>query len=975
MFRDFLSAHLGRQADDVWGLFLVVVGLLCGLGIWFDLTGPFGRLVRSGTGTLVGAASAGLPVALIAIGWVLIRGAGYREPVRHAIGWVFVGLAACGVLHVSAGAPSLSEGRSALRPAGGYVGALVGGPLDAGAGKWGAAIVLGTVMFLGALIIMRIRVRDFVNQSAESAKPVGALARRGISSLFTLGPDDTDVFDVDVEHVEDTAEGIEQQRRGRQPVRLGVSRDTLWVRQGGEGSGVESGADDHRSGSVGVLSRPLDDVAETGRRSTIDLTDDASTKPRTAVRFGLPFGRGATGIGADDGGGVELGDHDLAKPPGSGDADHAHDAHDAYDGHVRQASDAAGAGASVFDGSSHFADATAHMDPTDPAGSVPKSRKARLSRAPQWKEAQPSAAAAQLPGIDRVPDEPLWKLPSPTLLKKGKKVEVDKRAVESMGRVLEEALASHGVETRLVGMTVGPTVTRYELELGPGVKVAKVTALHKDIAYAMATADVRILAPIPGKSAIGVEVPNRQRQLVAVADVLFSEEAQRMDAPLGVAIGRDIDGKSVMVDLAKMPHVLVAGTTGSGKSSCINSLLTSILMRSNPDQVRMILIDPKMVELSQYNGLPHLLTQVVTNPKKAANALAWAVEEMERRYELLAQLRFRDISGYNAAVDRGDLDDPYKDDPAHGMGMPPAPKYLKLSAILVVIDELADLMMVAGKEVEDSIVRIAQKARAVGIHLVIATQRPSVNVITGLIKANVPCRFAFAVSSLVDSRVILDQPGAERLIGQGDMLMVTVSSNVPARVQGNFVSEEEIRKVVNFWTRQTPVRSGTSALPEAGLDDPANDRSVKEYETGFVGFSDIPTDASDIQRGGVPAFHSPGHGYGAPASGPATPVGAAQPMFGATDELMPNRPTDDDDGDSDELLDAAMDLVVRSQLGSTSMLQRKLRVGFSRAGRLMDLLERKGIVGPSTGSKARDVMMTVEELNQLQARKGRRTEL
>ncbi len=967
VFRDFLSAHLGRQADDVWGLFLVVMGLLCGLGIWFDLTGPFGRLVRSGTGALVGAARVGLPIALIAVGWVLIRGAGYREPVRHAIGWAFVGVAACGVLHVSAGAPALSEGRAALRPAGGYLGALVGGPLYAGAGKWGAAIVLGTVMFLGALIIMRIRVRDFVNQSAESAKPVGALARRGISSLFTLGPDDTEVFDA--EEIDD----VEPQGRGRQPVRLGVSRESLWAREGS----LESGDDDHRSGSVGVLSRPIDDDGEGPVRSTIDLTEETRAKARPAVRFGLPFGRnGGAGNGSDDSVGGDDAELDFSDSA----AEFYSDDHDSDD-EVSSLVDEAGQ--SVFDGSSHFALPSDQLDPTDPVGAAPKPRKARISRAPQWKEAQPAASAAQLPGIDRAPEEPLWKLPSPTLLKKGKKVEVDKRAVESMGRVLEEALASHGVETRLVGMTVGPTVTRYELELGPGVKVAKVTALHKDIAYAMATADVRILAPIPGKSAIGVEVPNRQRQLVAVADVLFSEEAQRMDAPLGVAIGRDIDGKSVMVDLAKMPHVLVAGTTGSGKSSCINSLLTSILMRSNPDQVRMILIDPKMVELSQYNGLPHLLTQVVTNPKKAANALAWAVEEMERRYELLAQLRFRDISGYNSAVDKGDLEDPYKDDPAHGLGMPPAPKYQKLSAILVVIDELADLMMVAGKDVEDSIVRIAQKARAVGIHLVIATQRPSVNVITGLIKANVPSRFAFAVSSLTDSRVILDQPGAERLIGQGDMLMVTVSSNVPARVQGNFVSEEEIRKVVNFWTRQTPVRSGTSALRESGLDDPANDRSVKEYETGFVGFSDIPTDEADMPRGGVPAFQSPGQaltqGYGAPSvvAGPgASSIGATAPMFGATDELMPNRPAEpEDDGDSDELFDAAMDLVVRAQLGSTSMLQRKLRVGFSRAGRLMDLLERKGVVGPSTGSKARDVMMTVEELNQLQARKGRRTEL
>jgi DNA segregation ATPase FtsK/SpoIIIE-like protein len=917
-FRDFLSEHLGRQADDVWGLLLVVVGLLCALGIWFDLTGPFGRFIKSVTGTLVGQSRLGLPLAVIAVGWVLIRGTGYREPIRHVIGWSFVGAASCGVLHVAAGSPAVRGGSRVLRPAGGYLGALFGGPLHSLMGKWGSSLVLGTLMFLGVLIIMRIRVRDFVNQSAEASKPVGILAKRGLTSLFTLGPDETEVIEAEED---ERALGI---RRGRQPVRMGVTRESLFA------GPPMANDDDHRS-SVGVLSRPIDPDGSEGSNGSggnIDLTESRVAKgPKSAVKFGLPFGKGTSGESDPD---IDLSDDD-------------------------DVTDAGAVSSMPKD----------ELDPTDPIEIPAKVRKPRVAKLPQWKEPQPTASASALPGLDpKEPADPIWKLPPASLLKKGKKVEIDKRAVESMGRVLEEALASHGVETRLVGMTVGPTVTRYELELGPGVKVAKVTALNKDIAYAMATADVRILAPIPGKSAIGVEVPNRQRQLVAVADVLFSDEADRMDAPLGVAIGRDIDGKAVMVDLSKMPHVLVAGTTGSGKSSCINSLLTSILMRSTPDQVRMILIDPKMVELSQYNGLPHLLTQVVTNPKKAANALAWAVEEMERRYELLAKLRFRDIGGYNVAVDKGDLADPYKDDPAKGLGMPPAPEYERLSQILVVIDELADLMMVAGKEVEDSIVRIAQKARAVGIHLVIATQRPSVNVITGLIKANVPTRFAFAVSSLTDSRVILDQPGAERLIGQGDMLMVTVSSNVAARVQGNFVSEEEIRKVVNFWTRQTPVRSGTSGMPAPALDDPANDKSTKEFQTGFVGFSDIGPDAADIGlRGGVPAFQPLGSGA------------ASQPTFGATDELMPNRPPEEDDGDSDELFDAAMDLVVRSQLGSTSMLQRKLRVGFSRAGRLMDLLERKGIVGPSTGSKARDVMMSVDELNQLQARKNRPTEL
>ncbi len=479
-----------------------------------------------------------------------------------------------------------------------------------------------------------------------------------------------------------------------------------------------------------------------------------------------------------------------------------------------------------------------------------------------------------------------WRLPPVALLKRSKATEIDRRHVESLGHTLEDALAAHGVETRLVGMTVGPTVTRFELELGPGVKVAKVTNLQRDIAYAMAAADVRILAPIPGRSAIGVEVPNQQRQLVAVGDILSSPEAHAATHPLEVALGRDIAGRPILENLASMPHILIAGATGAGKSSCINSLVTSVLLRATPDQVRLILVDPKRVELGQYNGLPHLLTAVVTNPKKAANALSWAVHEMERRYDLLAEVGVRDITGYNAAYDRGD----FNAEPA--LGEEPR-NFERLPFILIVVDELNDLMMVAARDVEESICRIAQMARAVGIHLVIATQRPSVDVITGVIKANIPSRLAFAVSSLADSRVILDQPGAERLIGQGDMLLLTASSSVARRIQGAWVGEDEVRKVVAHWRRQSEPR----------------------YVEGVEG-----------------------HGDASGASG-----------AGASDD------------DDDDLLEQAKELVVRSQLGSTSMLQRKLRVGFARAGRLMDLLEERGVVGPSEGSKARVVLMTVQE--------------
>ena len=502
-----------------------------------------------------------------------------------------------------------------------------------------------------------------------------------------------------------------------------------------------------------------------------------------------------------------------------------------------------------------------------------------------------------------------WVLPPLAFLKQAGQQAVNMAEIEKRGITLQESLASHGVETQLVGMTVGPTVTRYELELGAGVKVARVTSLQRDIAYAMAAVDVRILAPIPGRSAIGVEVPNHKRQLVALGDLMVSKEAGEATHPLEVAIGKDIAGRPVFLDISTTPHLLIAGATGAGKSSAINCILSSLLMRSTPDQVRLILIDPKQVEMGQYQRLPHLLTQPVTNPKKAANALGWAVKEMERRYDVLSEVGFRDVTGYNAAVASGDID------PPPGVRKEDSP-YEHMPFIVVVVDELNDLMMVAARDVEESITRIAQKARAVGIHLIVATQRPSVNVITGVIKANIPARMAFAVSSLTDSRVILDQPGAEKLVGKGDMLLLPGNSSVPHRIQGAFVSEDEVRKVVAHWRKQAP--------------EP-------------VYSSNVEGDAE-----------------------------SRNPATGAMEELALDVTSDahafsssDDDEDA-VMMRQAMEHVVRSQLGSTSMLQRKLKIGFARAGRIMDLLEQRGVVGPSEGSKAREVLMTVEEFELLQ---------
>jgi S-DNA-T family DNA segregation ATPase FtsK/SpoIIIE len=503
--------------------------------------------------------------------------------------------------------------------------------------------------------------------------------------------------------------------------------------------------------------------------------------------------------------------------------------------------------------------------------------------------------------------ESSWELPPLTLLQRTRDQKLDRSLTEAAGGELVDALAAHGVETTLVGFTVGPTVTRFELELGPGVKVSRVTSLNKDIAYAMASPDVRILAPIPGRSAIGVEVPNRQRSLVALGDLLNSEESLAATHPLDVPIGRDIAGRTVVVNLGEMPHVLISGATGAGKSSAINSLITALVMRATPDQLRLLLVDPKRVEMGQYNDLPHLLSPVVVDPKKAAGALHWAVKEMERRYDILAESGARDITSYQQMMVRGEL----SSEPTtqqlvaeafeRSTGLPsdldPPSGPEDLPYIVIVVDELNDLMMVAARDVEESVVRIAQMARAVGIHLVLATQRPSVDVITGVIKANIPSRMAFAVSSLADSRVILDQAGAERLIGKGDMLIVTASSNIARRLQSPWVSEEEVRRVVEAWRAQGGRRESVVALDEVG----------------------------------------------------------------SRNQSSSNGGNGDDD---DEILRKARDLVISTQTGSTSMLQRKLRVGFARAGRIMDQLEAEGTVAAGDGSKSRKVLVTREEYEQ-----------
>jgi DNA segregation ATPase FtsK/SpoIIIE, S-DNA-T family len=821
---------LGRNARDLdpahrrdgLGLAVLGVAIISAAAAWWHLGNPAGRVLAAIVRGAFGAGAWTVPILLGLFAWRLLRHPDRNaETARVVIGWAALIIGALGLVHIANGTPQPSDGSAAMRAAGGLIGFVVSAPLVAAVTPWVAAPLLALLTGFGLLVI--------------TGTPLHRVPAR-LADLHGFA------------------------RRDGQPGGDGQATDAAGrpagqLTRGGRrrGQAIEAGEHERPYDTPllgGTLARGAVVPRPGGKQApsavTAHAAGDAEPVP-DALLFGPPAGppvAAQPGQGAGAAGAPEASWRDSWFGPEDGAADGA-------------AGGAAGHEAAAAAGQAASGSGLA-------SGAAAK-------RAEQLTLTGSSDSS--------------YTLPPAAMLKPGSAPKARTRANDAMVQALSVVLEQFEVDAHVTGFTRGPTVTRYEIELGPAVKVERVTALSRNIAYAVKSADVRILSPIPGKSAIGVEIPNTDREIVSLGDVLRSAVAAADHHPMVVALGKDVEGRTVVANLAKMPHMLIAGATGAGKSTCINGLITSILVRATPDEVRMILVDPKRVELSNYAGIPHLITQIITNPKRAADALAWVVGEMDRRYDDLAASGFRHMDDFNKAVRAGKI------------AAPPGSErvYVPYPYLLVVVDELADLMMVAPRDVEDAIVRITQLARAAGIHLVLATQRPSVDVVTGLIKANVPSRLAFATSSLTDSRVILDQPGAEKLVGQGDSLFLPMGASKPLRLQNAFVTEKEIRDVVAHCKKQ------------AG-----------------------PSYREDV----------------------AVPEGR-------------QREADAEIGDDlGHLIDAA-ELIISTQLGSTSMLQRKLRVGFAKAGRLMDLLESRGVVGPGQGSKARDVLVKPDELAEI----------
>ncbi|MER7342232.1 DNA translocase FtsK [Streptomyces sp. NPDC000075] len=811
-----------HRKDGV-ALLLLALALIVAAGTWSNLSGPVGDLVTMLVTGAFGRLDLLVPILLGVMAVRFIR----HPDQSDANGRIGIGLSALvigvlGLVHIACGAPGRDEGTTAMQNAGGLIGWAASKPLIFTMGAPLAVPMLVLLTVFGLLVV--------------TATPVNAIPQRLRGLGIRLGIIAPTAYD----------EGY-----GR-PDRHDAEQ---WRARTEGAAGPEDPADAAEEAALAKRRRPRRAAARPGEREmdAVDVAAAAAAALDGVVYGGLP----PSPVVADltqgitpQRDGVEI---TAPVPP------------------AREERPAAPAAA-----------------PAEPdAAEAPHERTAAASGTlsvpdltkspPENQPLPPRAEQLQLRG------DITYSLPSLDLLEKGGPGKTRSAANDSVVAALTNVFTEFKVDAQVTGFTRGPTVTRYEVTLGAAVKVERITALAKNIAYAVASPDVRIISPIPGKSAVGIEIPNTDREMVNLGDVLRLADAAEDDHPMLVALGKDVEGGYVMANLAKMPHVLVAGATGSGKSSCINCLITSIMVRATPEDVRMVLVDPKRVELTAYEGIPHLITPIITNPKRAAEALQWVVREMDLRYDDLAAFGYRHIDDFNQAIRDGKIKLP----PGSERELSPYP-YL-----LVIVDELADLMMVAPRDVEDSIVRITQLARAAGIHLVLATQRPSVDVVTGLIKANVPSRLAFATSSLADSRVILDQPGAEKLIGKGDGLFLPMGANKPVRLQGAFVTEDEIAGIVQHCKDQM-----------------------------------APVFRDDVT------------------------VGQKQ-----------KKEIDEEIGDDLDLLCQAAELVVSTQFGSTSMLQRKLRVGFAKAGRLMDLMESRGVVGPSEGSKARDVLVKPDELD------------
>lgn len=819
------------RRDGLCFLMLVLAVCFCA-SEWFRVNGPLGVFLHAVASGLFGVMSVVVPVVLVIVAVRLMRNSGKdSDNPRVLAGWVLLMWSICSIIDVAliADVPGFNIG--AIQSAGGLLGFVLGSPLAWGLSEAFAIAVFVIVGLFSLLLITRTHVTDVPQR-------VGS--------------------------VMDRVRGNQQaDERPQFPNEVRVGDGTLSFAEGVPShDGDDDGTDGSRSVRKGWFSRLFSKASGKRTDRTLERYEGDDPFDHAASRHGDAAETRVLGAPASDG--------------------------------ARTVSSAGRAAdeTAVITNSNHAPVDATHVLPVDDMTRP-------LSEADPWASIGEDGEMTVDPQTGEIADEPAagddgapttqnapYRLPDLNLLAKGQPHAARTPANDRVIQALTSTFQQFNVDAKVVGFLRGPSVTQYEVELGSGVKVEKVTNLQKNIAYAVASSDVRILSPIPGKSAIGIEIPNADREIVHLGDVLRSDNAVNDPNPMLAGIGKDVEGHFVTADLTKMPHLLVAGATGSGKSSFVNSMLTSIIMRATPEQVRMILVDPKRVELSAYAGIPHLLTPIITDPKKAAQALEWVVKEMDARYSDLEFFGFRHVKDFNEAVRAGKVHAPA------GSNRKVAP----YPYLLVVVDEMADLMMVAKNDVESSIQRITQLARAAGVHLVLATQRPSVDVVTGLIKANIPSRLAFATSSATDSRVILDTVGAETLIGQGDALFLPMGSAKPIRVQGSWVSESEIRKAVEY------VR--TQRKPHYREDI---EQMVKDAEKH-----------------------------------------ALEP--------------DEEIGDDMDVLLQAAELVVTTQFGSTSMLQRKLRVGFAKAGRLMDLLESRGVVGPSEGSKARQVLVQPQDL-------------